>query len=62
MNKKRDSMSCAEFQKQLPKMIGSGENAAAHPHAQRCELCRALVANLEMIAEAARNLFPAGRH
>jgi hypothetical protein len=25
-------MSCAEFQAQLPELIGSGENAADHPH------------------------------
>ena len=29
-----------------------------HPHIQRCELCRALLADLETIAEAARRLFP----
>ena len=31
----------------------------AHPHMQSCELCRALLADLETIAEAARQLFPA---
>jgi hypothetical protein len=49
---------CAEFQAQLPELIGSGENASAHPHVQSCELCRALLADLETIAEAARQLFP----
>jgi predicted anti-sigma-YlaC factor YlaD len=39
-------------------LIGSGENAANHPHVQNCELCRALLADLETIAEAARQLFP----
>ena len=53
------SMSCADFQAQLPELIGSGQNAAAHPHIQSCELCRALLAELETIAEAARQLFPA---
>jgi len=53
------SMSCADFQAQLPELIGSGQNAAAHPHIQNCELCRALLAELETIAEAARQLFPA---
>ncbi|HEV2133752.1 MAG TPA: hypothetical protein VGR47_05765 [Terracidiphilus sp.] len=61
MTKKRVSMSCSEFQKQLPKMVSSGESAAAHPHVQVCERCRSLVAELEMIAEAARNLFPPRR-
>jgi hypothetical protein len=49
---------CAEFQAQLPELIGSGANASAHPHIQSCELCRALLADLETIAEAARQLFP----
>jgi hypothetical protein len=49
---------CAEFQAQLPELIGSGENASAHPHVRSCELCRALLADLETIAEAARQLFP----
>jgi hypothetical protein len=59
MSDDRKNMSCAEFQAQLPEMIGSGENAAAHPHIESCELCRALLADLETIAEAARQLFPA---
>ena len=53
-----DKMSCAEFQAQLPELIGSGANAGDHPHIQSCELCRALLADLETIAEAARQLFP----
>lgn len=59
MSDSRNNMSCAEFQAQLPDLIGSGQNAAAHPHIQSCELCRALLAELETIAEAARQLFPA---
>jgi hypothetical protein len=51
-------LSCAEFQAQLPELISSGKDAAAHPHVKSCELCRALLADLETIAEAARNLFP----
>lgn len=53
-----DKMSCADFQAQLPELIGSGANAGAHPHIQGCELCRALLSDLETIAEAARQLFP----
>jgi hypothetical protein len=49
---------CEEFQAQLPDLIGSGENVTGHPHLQDCELCRALLADLETIAEAARQLFP----
>jgi predicted anti-sigma-YlaC factor YlaD len=52
------AMTCQEFQARLPELIGSGESAANHPHLQSCELCRALLADLETIAEAARQLFP----
>ena len=51
-------MRCAEFQAQLPELIGSGKDASADPHVRSCELCRALLADLETIAEAARQLFP----
>ena len=51
-------MSCAEFQAQLPELIASGANAADHEHVKSCDLCRALLADLETIAEAARQLFP----
>ncbi len=53
-----NNLSCAEFQAQLPELIGSGFNSASHPHVQSCELCRTLLADLETIAEAARQLFP----
>ena len=51
-------MSCEEFQAQLPELIASGVDVAAHPHLQGCDRCRALLADLETIAEAARQLFP----
>jgi len=51
-------MSCAEFQGKLPELIGSGVDASTHPHIQSCGLCRALLADLETIAEAARQLLP----
>jgi hypothetical protein len=51
-------MDCEEFQSQLPEMIGAGGDLASHPHLQSCALCRALLADLETIAEAARRLFP----
>ena len=54
----RSDMTCAEFQSQLPELIGAGEDVKTHPHIQSCELCRALLADLETIAEAARQLFP----
>lgn len=55
----RSKISCADFQAKLPELIGSGANMSAHPHIENCELCRALLADLETIAEAARQLFPA---
>jgi hypothetical protein len=51
-------MSCAEFQGQLPELIGSGQDVSKHPHIQECELCSALLSELEVIAQAARDLFP----
>ena len=59
MTADRSQLTCAEFQSQLPDLIGSGEDVSTHPHIQSCELCRALLADLETIAEAARQLFPA---
>jgi hypothetical protein len=58
MTGEANNLSCAAFQAQLPELIGSGENIAAHPHIRSCELCRALLADLETIAAAARQLFP----
>ncbi len=52
------NLSCEEFQAQLAELVGSGEGPAAHPHVQSCERCRALLVDLETIAEAARQLFP----
>ena len=58
MTEEAKPMTCHEFQAQLPEMIGSGESLAAHAHLQHCALCRALLADLETIAEAARSIFP----
>ena len=58
MTEDPNNLSCAEFQAQLPELIGGGHAIADHPHIQSCELCRALLADLETIAEAARQLFP----
>ena len=52
------NMSCQEFQAQLADLIASGEDLDNHPHLQRCATCRALLTELETIAEAARKLFP----
>jgi hypothetical protein len=58
MNHDPGKMSCIEFQAQLSELIASGEDVSAHPHIQSCALCRALLADLEAIAETARQLFP----
>jgi hypothetical protein len=58
MNGEPGNMSCTDFQAQLSELIASGEDAAAHPHVQGCARCRALLADLKTIAEAARQLFP----
>lgn len=58
MTRDPSKLSCAEFQAQLPELIASGEDATSDPHLQSCELCRALLADLETIAEAARQLLP----
>ena len=52
------NLSCEAFQTTLPDFIGSGERIADHPHLQSCELCRTLLADLDVIAQAARQLFP----
>jgi predicted anti-sigma-YlaC factor YlaD len=49
-------ITCAEFQAQLPELIGSGVDLSNNPHLANCPLCRALLADLETIAEAARQL------
>ncbi len=53
-----NKLDCAAFQAQLPDLIGTGADIAEHPHILSCELCSALLADLETIAEAARMLFP----
>lgn len=58
MTEDRNHMNCEEFQAQMPELISSGVDASEHPHVQDCELCRALLADLETIAEAARQMFP----
>ena len=58
MKESVNKLRCEEFQAQLPDLIGSGEKIADHPHLQSCNLCRALLADLDAIAQAARRLFP----
>ncbi len=49
---------CADFQAQMPARIGAGEDLQTQPHMLTCERCRALVRDLEYIAEAAKQLMP----
>jgi predicted anti-sigma-YlaC factor YlaD len=58
MSESANNLSCAEFQSQLPDLISSAKNIADHPHLQNCIRCRALLADLDAIAQAARQLFP----
>jgi predicted anti-sigma-YlaC factor YlaD len=51
-------LSCQEFQAQMADLIATGDDVSMHPHLQTCANCRALLADLETIAEAARQLFP----
>jgi predicted anti-sigma-YlaC factor YlaD len=53
-----NTLTCEEFQDQLPDLIGTGEDINLHPHLQNCDNCRALVDDLVTIAAAARLLFP----
>jgi hypothetical protein len=52
---------CEVFQQRLAEPSGSAEDIYKDPHLQGCTLCRALVVDLERIAEEARNL-PGSRH
>lgn len=58
MIQKAETMTCQEFQEKLPELIGSGADISNHPHLLSCDICPALLADLETIAEAARQLFP----
>ena len=58
MNGDSSKMSCAEFQDRMAELIGSGEDLNAHPHLKDCADCRALLAELQTIVDAARQLFP----
>jgi len=51
-------MTCQEFQEQMAELIGSGEDVNNHPHLRMCATCRALLADLQTIADAARELLP----
>ncbi len=57
MRKCRD-MTCEEFTARMPQLIASGRDVFAHPHVKRCRTHRALLEELDAIAQAAQQLFP----
>jgi hypothetical protein len=58
MSESRNPVACAAFQDKLPRLIAFGDEVSNHPHFKSCDVCRALLADLETIAAAARQLFP----
>ena len=52
------SMNCAEFQEKLPELFESGANVSQDEHVVGCEICSALVRDLEYIASQAKLLLP----
>jgi predicted anti-sigma-YlaC factor YlaD len=58
MNHDPKSMTCQKFQEQFPELIGSGADLENDPHLKTCDRCRALLNDLETIADAARQLLP----
>lgn len=55
---KSRTMTCAEFQRELPLIIDSGGNAEQEEHLRSCPVCHNLVADLRYIAEQAKLLVP----
>jgi hypothetical protein len=58
MTEDRTQISCHAFQAQLADLIATGEDVSNHPHLATCDNCRALLADLQTIADAARQLLP----
>jgi hypothetical protein len=54
----RKTMTCAEFQDQLPELFESHSDLSAEEHLQSCENCAALVRDLQYIAQQAKLLLP----
>lgn len=52
------TMTCSEFQDQLPELFESGKDLSSEQHLQKCETCAALVRDLEYIAQQAKLLLP----
>jgi hypothetical protein len=52
-----ESTACEEFQRRLRKLLESGDEPYSDAHLQNCKFCRALVIDLEQIADQARRRF-----
>jgi hypothetical protein len=53
---KREDAGCEKFQEQVVTLLETGKDPYDHPHPRSCELCRALLDDLEKIAKALRRL------
>jgi hypothetical protein len=56
--RKYGEMTCEEFTARMPQLIASGRDIFAHPHVKKCRTHRALLQELDAIAQAAQQLFP----
>jgi hypothetical protein len=54
----RKTMTCAEFQDQLPELFETHSDLSAEEHLKTCENCAALVRDLQYIAQQAKLLLP----
>jgi hypothetical protein len=54
----KQSMTCEQFQDQLPELFESGADLGSQEHLKSCEQCSALVRDLEYIAQQAKLLLP----
>jgi hypothetical protein len=52
------SVSCTDFQDQLPELFESGKDLKEQDHLKTCQQCSALVSDLEYIAQQAKLLLP----
>jgi hypothetical protein len=53
INNDPNAMSCREFQDRLGEAVASGFDAKSHPHLQTCDICRALVREVDVVATEA---------
>lgn len=54
----KNTMNCAEFQRELPLIIDAGGSTEQEEHLKSCAVCRDLVNDLRYIAEQAKLLVP----